>query len=143
VAEEGREGLFQGAFTAHVANRAEQAGDDIVLLAQVEVAHIAVIEVHTRQPLAGNGEQPEFEVQPGDGVVLGEKLGVTAGAAGDIQQRRFFAVAWGRLQVRLHQLFDLLRLGVIVLKAVDCVVIGCGLLVGHRRSLAVHVVPEG
>ena len=69
-------------------DRAEEAGDDVEATAEVEVAHVALLQRDVGHAPACDVEQPRVEVEPFALEARVQMLEVLAGAARDVEQRR-------------------------------------------------------
>src|SRR5207302_1262020 len=88
VASEAGESTIQVAHGRQVADRRKQAHDRAEGPAQLEVPHIARVELRSRILLAGDIEHPRIDVDAHYLVSTAQVRDVTTGAAGDVQDRR-------------------------------------------------------
>src|SRR5579859_4074902 len=114
-----------------VADRAEQAGHDVVLMAQVEPPEVAADEPGYREPASGHAKHGGTEVHPGAPIATRKVLEVLSGAAGHVEP-----VPAGRPTVSTRELHDPGGLRPVVLERVhDVVVLGqVRVDPGHRNG---------
>ena len=107
---------FEAAEGLDDANRAEQAGDDVVSAAEIEIGHVGA-GINAQRVLEPRSAQiAVIDIGAIDGVVLLEEAGVLAGAAGNIEDGA------GAGDRRIDQGAEAIRFAVVVLEAVDGVV---------------------
>ena len=119
---------------ADVADRAEQACDDIESPPERKVRHVIAVQVDARQPLASDREELRVEIDPADLVPGPQLLEVLPRATGNVEQRRCTGDAL------LDQRPQAIRLGRVVLERVHGV-IDRSRLPEHQPSAAGPVMP--
>jgi hypothetical protein len=124
VADHGRHRPDQVLGGGHVADRAEEAGDRVERGAEVEAAHVALVDLDARHLLAGQVGHVAAALEPRDREPVPQVLEVPPGAAGHVEQRPGLGPA------AQHEAGDLRRLGRVVLA--DAAVHG---VVEQRRAV--------